>query len=248
MNNLTNALKEKLFYHGADLVGIGNLCELPFEIRSGMPIGICVALKYPANVIKGIVDLPTAEYNHWYNKLNHRLDELVVLGADFLKSQSYEAIPRTRAVVGNGEEDNNTILPHKTIATRAGIGWIGKSALLVTDQYGSMIRISSILTDAPLETSPSMNQSKCGDCMICVDACPANAISGKIWDVGLYRDEFYDPDKCRKTARERAAQGFGGENTICGKCIEICPYTKQAINLKLCDCCFARCSNVDYLY
>ena len=229
MYNLTNALKDELFNNVANIVGIGNLCELPPEVRNNMPIGICVAVCYPANVIKGIADLPTPEYNHWYNKLNQRLDKLVVLGAEFLQMQGYGAIPQTRAKVGSGEEDNNTTLPHKTVATRAGIGWIGKSALLVTDQYGSMIRISSILTDAPLETSPPMNHSKCGNCMICVDACPANAITGKIWKVDLYRDEFFNPDKCRKVARERAAQGFGGENTICGKCIEICPHTKKAM-------------------
>ena len=229
MYSLTNALKDELLCHGADLVGIGNICELPPEVRNNMPIGICVAVRYPANVIKGIADLPTSEYNHWYNKLNNRLDKLVTLGAEFLQMQGYAAIPQTRTQVGNGEGDNNTVLPHKTIATRAGIGWIGKSALLVTSKYGSMIRISSILTDAPLKTSRSVNNSKCGDCMICVDACPANAISGKIWEAGLCRDEFFNPDKCRKVARERAKQGFGGENTICGKCIEVCPYTKQAM-------------------
>jgi len=68
--------------------------------------------------------------------------------------------------------------------------------------------------------------------MICVGACPANAISGKTWEVGLCRDELYDSDKCRKVAQERAKQGFGGENTICGKCIEICPYTKKAMKNK----------------
>ena len=229
MCSLTDALKEKLFYHGADLVGIGNLSELPTEVRNNMPIGICVAVRYPADVIRGIADLPTGEYNQWYNKLNQHLDELVTLGSEFLQTQGYVAIPQTRVRVGSGEEDNNTVLPHKTVATRGGIGWIGKSALLVTDQYGSMIRISSILTDAPLETSSAINHSKCGDCMICVDACPANAASGKIWEVGLCRDDFFDSDKCRKVAKERARQGFGGENTICGKCIEVCPYTKKAM-------------------
>ena len=48
---------------------------------------------------------------------------------------------------------SQTALPHKTIATRAGIGWIGKSALLVTAKYGSAIRLSSILTDTPIETA-----------------------------------------------------------------------------------------------
>jgi hypothetical protein len=44
-----------------------------------------------------------------------------------------------------------------------------------------------------------------------------------------YRDDFFDPVKCRKTARDRAKQGFGGEITICGKCIEVCPYTQRYI-------------------
>ena len=70
-----------------------------------------------------------------------------------MQKHGYAAIAMTRSHVGNGEADDNTVLPHKTVATRAGIGWIGKSALLVTEQYGSMIRISSILTDAPLETA-----------------------------------------------------------------------------------------------
>jgi len=72
-----------------------------------------------------------------------------------------------------------------------------------------------------------INKSRCGDCMVCPDACPGHAVSGKSWEVGIYRDEFFDPVKCRKTARDRARQGFGGEITICGKCIAVCPYTRR---------------------
>ncbi len=227
MDQLTITIKEELFRQGADIVGIGDLTELPGDVRGNMPIGICVAVKYPKKVIQGISQLPTAEYNEWYNRLNEKLDRIVTYGAEQLIAKGFRAVAQTRERVGNGEEENNTVLPHKTVATRAGIGWIGKSALLVTEQYGSMIRLSSILTDAPLETDAPINQSKCGDCIICTKACPAGAISGKAWEAGLYRDEFFDPDKCRKAARERAKKGFGGENTICGKCIEVCPYTKR---------------------
>ena len=228
MDDITNYIKDELLCHGADLVGIGDLTELPPEVRGNLPTGICVAVKYPDEVIKGIADLPTQEYCAWYNKLNERLDMLVTLGGKALQMFGHTAIAMTRAQVGNGEAGNNTTLPHKTVATRAGIGWIGKSALLVTEQYGSMIRISSILTDAPLKTAKPVNGSKCGKCMICTEACPGEAISGKEWERGLFRDEFFDPIKCRTTARERARQGFGGEITICGKCIEVCPYTRRS--------------------
>jgi epoxyqueuosine reductase QueG len=125
------------------------------------------------------------------------------------------------------ETDYTTKLPHKTVATRAGLGWIGKSALLVTKEYGSMVRISSILTDAPLKTAKSINTSKCGNCEACKSACPAQAISGKLWSINTYRDEFYNAELCRKTARERAVKGFGIEITQCGKCIYVCPYTQR---------------------
>ena len=228
MNNLSDFIKDELLCHGADLVGIGNLTPLPPNVRNNLPVGICVVVKYPDEVIRGISDLPTQEYCNWYNLLNERLDMLVTLGAKALQMHGYTAIAQTRAQVGNGEKENHTALPHKTVATRAGIGWIGKSALLVTEQYGSMIRLSSILTDAPLETAAPIHLSKCGECMVCANACPAGSISGKEWKVGMYRDDFFDPIKCRQTAKERSRQGFGGEYTICGKCIEVCPYTRRA--------------------
>ncbi|MDR1754640.1 MAG: 4Fe-4S binding protein [Eubacterium sp.] len=228
MNILNNYIESKLQDEGADIVGFGDLTALPSEVRKKFPVGISVAVKYPTEVIRGISDFPTSEYNKWYINLNERLDNLVTIGAEILRKKGYNSVAMTRSEVGSGESEDNTVLPHKTVATRAGLGWIGKSALLITEKYGAMIRLSSILTNAPLETANPISVSKCGDCLACAKACPAGAISGKNWEIGLYRDEFFDPLKCRKTARERAEQGFGGGNTICGKCIEICPYTRRA--------------------
>lgn len=232
MHNLDDSLKADLLSHGADLVGFGDLSELPADVRENMPVGICVAVKYPKEVIRGISELPTQGYFDWYNRLNERLDMLVTLGAEALQSMGYEAIAQTRERVGAGETDYSTVLPHKTVATRAGIGWIGKSALLVTQQYGSMVRLSAILTNAPLKTARPVNRSKCGACMVCTNACPAHAVTGREWSLSACRDEFFDAVACRKTARERAARGFGGGATICGKCIEVCPHTRRYLEEK----------------
>lgn len=230
MSDLTQYIKDELLSHGADLVRIGALSELPSHIRCDLPIGICVAVKYPKEVIRGISDLPTREYYDQYNRLNEKLDMLVTLGADALKAFGYQAVPQTRAYVEQFETDYDSLLPHKTVATRSGLGWIGKSALLVTEAFGSMIRISSILTDAPLEAAKPINKSKCGDCIVCTESCPAGAISGKLWEVSISRDEFFNAVACRKTARERAKRGFDIEITQCGKCIEVCPYTRRYLN------------------
>jgi epoxyqueuosine reductase QueG len=227
MNQLTDQISAELHRLGADLAGFGDLTALPPDVREGLPVGVSAAVKYPKEIIRGITDLPTAEYFDWYNKLNEQLDAIVTYGAELLRSHGYIAIAQTRERVGLGETELNTILPHKTVATLSGIGWIGKSALLVTEQYGSMVRLSSILTNAPLICAAPVNESQCGKCAACTNACPAGAISGKMWRAGLAREEFFDAIKCRKTARERANHGFGGSAAICGKCIEICPWTRK---------------------
>ncbi len=235
MQDLTQRIKDELLCHGADLVGFGDLTELPENIRCGLPVGIGVAVKYSKEVIKGIVNLPTMAYYDEYNSLNNKLDMLVNLGADYLKALGYQAVAQSMDYVHQSEVDCTTKLPHKTVATRAGLGWIGKSALLVTKEYGPMVRISSILTDAPLKTARPVNTSKCGNCEICKKACPAGAISGRLWSVDLYRDEFFDAKLCRTTARQRAMQGFGIEITQCGRCIYVCPYTQRLLQDEGCQ-------------
>ncbi|MDR0905471.1 MAG: epoxyqueuosine reductase, partial [Oscillospiraceae bacterium] len=137
MSDLTDKIRAELTRLGADIIGFGDLRELPPEVRGNLPVGISVAVKYPADVIRGISALPTRDYCDWYDKLNERLDAIVTQGAELLQSLGYSAIAQTREQVGFGENEDSTILPHKTVATRAGIGWIGKSALLVTEKYGS---------------------------------------------------------------------------------------------------------------
>jgi epoxyqueuosine reductase QueG len=227
MNSISFQLKEYLEQQGADLVAFGDITELPPDQCDGLPIGISVAVRYPKEVIRGISELPTQEYYDWYKRLNMRLDAIVTVGAEWLQTRGYRALARTRATVGKSQTEFGTTLPHKTVATRAGLGWIGKCALLVTPQYGSMVRLSSILTDAPLKLTAPINVSRCGACTACADACPARAVSGALWHVGVQREALYDPVRCSAAARLRAKSSFGIEYTICGKCIEICPYTRK---------------------
>jgi len=224
--DLRNALRSK----GAALVGYGSLAELPPAQRYGLPVGVCVAVVFPKETIRGIGGMPTLDYFNQYHSLNERLDEIVTYGEAYLQARGYRAVAKTRRVVGEQAHDFATILPHKTVATRAGVGWIGKCALLVTKEYGSMIRLSSLLTDAPLETAQPVDASQCGACTACKDACPAGAVSGKLWTVSLPRDCFWNAKACSDTARQRAFDCIGKSITLCGKCIEVCPHTRRYLN------------------
>lgn len=228
IENISADLKQLLLRHGAALVGFGDISELVKDQENDMRYGVSVAVCMTPNIVKDIENGPTEEYYLEYKRLNLFLDHLVVDGAVFLRVKGFKALAQTTTSV---KEFGNyrTLFPHKSFATRAGIGWIGKCALLVTEEYGSAIRISSILTNAPLVLSEPINRAKCNSCMVCVNACPAGAASGEEWDVTKDRDEFFNPVLCRKQARLRAAK-IGIESTICGKCIQICPYTQRYIN------------------
>ncbi len=226
MSSLNDELRSMLLEKGACLVGFADLGHIPEEQRAGMPFGIAIAVPQKPEVINNLWEGPTTVYHQEYDRLNNLLDELDQLAADFLTSRGYKAIPKTRANVVIDEETRSTLLPHKTVATRAGLGWIGKCALLVTPEYGSAVRISSVLTDAPVEAAEPIDSSRCGTCTKCREACPGEAVSGEQWSVGKQRGEYYNAFECRKTAKERSAK-IGLDATLCGMCILVCPWTKK---------------------
>ena len=108
-------------------------------------------------------------------------------------------------------------LPHKTVALRAGLGFIGKNNLLVTPEYGCALMLGKVLTTAPFVTTSEMpKQPQCGDCNICVNVCPSEALLGKTWSLNTTRDEIMVRKLC----------------TLCLKCMVFCPYTAKYIQIK----------------
>jgi epoxyqueuosine reductase QueG len=223
---LSDELRTLLYDNGATLVGFADLASI---VEHNMTSGVSVAINIPIEVIKAINDGPTMDYYNEYYRINEKLNQLVTMAARFLTGKGYEAYAQTTDVVKEFDV-YRTALPHKTVATNAGLGWIGKSALFVTEQFGPAVRLSSLVTNAKLEYGIPVTTSKCGSCMECTDACPANAISGKLWNVKTDRDAFYNPVACRKKARELAATKINKEITLCGKCIEVCPYTRKYLS------------------
>jgi epoxyqueuosine reductase QueG len=148
---------------------------------------------------------------------------------DILISQGYKAVALKPTVKQVDLTKTDAHLPHKTVATKAGFGWIGKSALLITKRYGAAVRLASVLTDADLDTAEPVEQSMCGDCRECADHCPAKAIKGNNWQLGCSRDSIYDAFACCETAT-KLAKKIGIQPTICGICINVCPWTQKYIS------------------
>lgn len=221
--DLTKELKELLFQSGACLAGIGNLKGIE---GCGYDTGVSVAVSLPGNVIRDLQDAPTKEYYAFYYALNDQLNQIVTAGEKFLKEKGFAAYAQTTDRVGI-DSDRSTKLPHKTVATRAGLGWIGKNNLLVTENFGSAVRISSLLTNAPLICDAPIDRSKCGKCSLCVQRCPAQALHGTLWEAGMQREELVEVEKCYKKQIEVMYRETGIETDLCGKCFAVCLYTQK---------------------
>lgn len=217
--DLFSMLKKK----SAKLMGVADLTGI---VKGSMQTGISVAVPVPKHIVRDLQTAPTKEYYDAYYSLNAQLDEIVTSGAEFLTNQGYHAQANTTNVV-KADEDWRTPLPHKTVATRAGLGWIGKSCMLVTREYGSAVRLSSLLTDAPLPSDTPVNESHCGKCTVCVDHCPAKALTGALWTPKTERETLFHKEDCKKMQIQRMKQATGIETDLCGLCFAVCPYTKK---------------------
>ena len=225
---LSLKLKKYLLKNGASEVGFADIAN--FTPQPGLNYGIVFYITYPKEIIRNMQNAPTQEYVKELVSLNSRLDELGEQCENFLIERGYNAYAQTKKRLGTDfGEFNSFELPHKTIATRAGLGWIGKSALFTTTKYGSALRLSSVLTDAHLDIGKPILKSKCGKCEICKDACPGGAISGIEWNYKLKRNEFYDDKKCEKYALQISEENLGKSDTVCGKCIYACPHTQKYV-------------------
>lgn len=101
----------------------------------------------------------------YHHVLRNRLDRLAV----FIKERVPEA--RLESMVDTGA------LSDRAVAERAGIGWSGKNCAVITPEFGSWVYLGEMITDIPFPPDSPIEDS-CGDCTICIDACPTGALVG----------------------------------------------------------------------
>jgi len=226
--NLSATIKNKLKLNGVSIVGFANITELQAEIRFNMNRGISIGVALNPEIVRKIISGPTMEYYYEYKRVNNLLIKLCNITVDLLNDFGFKGVALEPTTENLNYKTLSSKIPHKTIATRAGLGWIGKSALLVTEKFGTAIRLDTIITNADVKVSLPMNESKCGNCELCVQKCPASSIKGQNWQKGIAREEMYDAFACYDTAKQ-LCKNAKIPSTICGICIVACPWTKKYI-------------------
>jgi len=191
----------------------------PSRLLDGARSVIVIALNYkpqvgataagwaPPTVVSGRI-AQFAQYEDYHSFIKRRLGEL----AGFILNRTGGS-HRFKLCVDSAP------LAEKALAVRAGLGFIGKNHLLIHPQLGPQILLGELLTTAELTPDEPANRD-CGDCDLCLRACPTGA---------LRRDGFLDARECISCLTQYAPSTKIGDWLFgCDACLLACPHHQRA--------------------
>ncbi len=207
---------------GADIVGF---CELPAPPLSNLPnarYALSIGIKLSDGVLKTIESAPSFVYFQHYRTANALLDMIAFRLSRRIESLGYTALPIAASQSLGKNNPYRGVVAHKTAAVLSGLGFVGKSGLFLSSEYGSKLRLATVLTDLPLQSELPVIENGCGECTLCQKACPAGAIFGELPTTDGERN--FDAEKCSRYMKEHFQDI--GRGSVCGVCIRVCPKNK----------------------
>jgi len=208
---------------GIDVFGTSDCSEVVPARLEKTPFAITLGVRLADAVIDEVAQGPTKLYFHHYRTANAFLDHAAMRCAIALQRGGYQALSIPASQTSNSAGIAGDFA-HKTAANLAGLGFMGKSALFITKDFGPRVRFATVLCDMPLK-SGDMLTSQCGECSLCVAACPCGAIVGVEWSAALRRDDMVDAALCSHHMKEKFQ--MIGRGSVCGICMAVCPYGGQ---------------------
>jgi epoxyqueuosine reductase len=108
-------------------------------------------------------------------------------------------------------------------AARSGVGFYGKNTMLITRRHGSWVVLGTLVTTAELDATPPL-ETDCGECRICIDACPTDALA----EAGVL-----DANRCLSWSTQAPApiplghrEPLGAQVYGCDICQDVCPWNR----------------------
>lgn len=191
----------------------------PTELEEGTRSAVVLLKNYYHEADKLAGGLRIARYalgDDYHDTLWKRMREL----AAFIHAES-------GADVATRPATDTAPLLERDLAALAGLGWVGKNAMLINPDIGSFCFIAEVLVSLDLAPTEELVPDRCGTCSACIDACPTNAIiSPGIIDarrcISYLTIELRGPIP-------RALRPLIGDHVFgCDICQVVCPWNSKA--------------------
>jgi epoxyqueuosine reductase len=157
----------------------------------------------------------------YHQVLGEKLDTLLAaMRAQF--TEPFEA----RCYVDTGP------IVERVAAKHAGLGWLAKNTCLINEQLGSWLFLGVMVTS--LDLAPSLASSEppaadlCGNCTLCLDACPTQAFPAP-YVLDARRCISYLTIELRGAIPDDFRPAMGRAVIGCDICQDVCPWNRKAL-------------------
>jgi epoxyqueuosine reductase len=200
----------------------------PKQILPEAKTVICLALNYyPGDYPEMNIESERPHINGrisryaWGKDYHLILEEKLDCLAEYLKQEAGHLVKIKRYV------DYGPVL-ERAYASRAGLGFIGKNTLLITQEFGSWVFLAELITDLELTQDPLSDRpsSQCGSCTLCLEACPTGALVGP-FTLDARRCISYLTIENKNEISVNLQTQMGDWVFGCDICQEVCPYNQQ---------------------
>ncbi len=211
---LENTKRLKAFIKRAniDIIGVADMSKLE-DLPLGIPLDVSHFItKFPYAIVLG-AQLGKIGKKAKGDKVALFLEKVALGLWDYINEERYHAL-----TIHTDDEFDPVhrigLMSLKVLAKTAGLGWQGRSLLIVSPEFGPLHRLIAVLTDMPLIPDDPI-ASLCGDCSLCVDYCPPKSLT-------LVR--FDDRPETREQVLN-IATCKGDE--ACLVCLQVCPWARK---------------------
>jgi epoxyqueuosine reductase len=199
---------------GAALVGITALEDHHIYEGYAVPYRYAISVALPMDR-EIMLTTPSEQAGHEIITIYSEVGQVAMRLAQRIRAFGYEA----RAV--SSIDAASAEILHVPVAISAGLGQLGKHGSMITKQYGSNVRLATVLTNLPLLPDSPEDigvDDFCASCQICVTNCPPHAIFDTKQMVRGQQRWYVNFDRCVP---------YFSEHDGCGICIEACPWSVE---------------------
>lgn len=218
---IQDELKKYMMEQGVSDVGFS---RIEHGAPNGLPFAVTVVVRLSQAIVEEIDGAPTHTYFNHYRTVNAFIDRSLLQCGLFLQGRGFKYITVASSQSINSDGWNyHGRFSHKQAAVSAGLGSVGRNSMFIHREFGSTVRLGTVFTDCEFETSGETVPSPCGNCRLCVEACPAKAIKGGEWSLGIEREDIFDAEKCSQYMKHEFQHI--GRGSVCGICMRVCPHS-----------------------